>query len=259
MSVILGSEAFQYNGVAGISLVRKRRTRSAVYGLGWMLEFQGTPAAVNAALLTLPDWCEGETDESGPTHTLIVRYSDDPSESSATNTVRNSYELLGNSLQKDIREHPRVLALGLTTINAINTALNAPTPTAAQLSAIGAADSFARTVYESMRKRNGQMAYSVAQYVFRATTYASRRAQIDVALDNVDEIYSAAEVISESGATSGMAASVLSVSAGTTVAPGHVWGWLKQTPTITNAPGNRVAIQREWWLEQWEEWVYTPA
>lgn len=250
-------DKFNHNGIVGLVRVSRRITSSPQYGPGWECVYEGDPASVRAAFLQTA--ATGVHDiyieEAGPTWRVTVRSSTDP-EGVIPDAPSNTFELIGSSSQKDIREHKFALALGHETIDKIDRLLRRSTAvTDAQVSTELSANADAIHLYRLLRQRNGNMAFQVSQYVFRVTTIVSRKSQFAVAYANVNEVYSFSQLITETSPTPDYVVSLTDLQ--TACQPndtptGYTWGWLKQAPTVTNAPGNRTAIQSDFILEEWE-------
>ncbi len=226
---------------------------------------------MNAAFLTLAEDQEGETDEAGPIHTISIFSADDPTEETS-NIVSSTYELHGNSLQDDILNHRLVKKFAPVTIaklsDVISKALAGSYETTALLEAAVTAaigtdsnSAFGPTFFNSWIKRRGNMAFQQAQYVFRATIVITRRGAIPALFGGADKVYTTAKMKTEAGPTPRYVEAIDAVDA---LAPnpataGHTWGWLKQAATLTNVAGNREAVQLEYYLAEWESWVYPSA
>jgi hypothetical protein len=252
-----------YAGIPNLVYKGRRLKRSAQYGLTFRYDFEGLPAAVAVAFASVSADQDAETEEYGPIHRLTISTADDPS-SASSSEVTTTFEIPGNSLQKDIREHPRSLALTPATVKLIDDVLEGAldannVPISASL--IPAGD--ATTLYNLLRQRNRQMSFFVPQYVFRLNQVFSKRnenAVINAAYAGVGKVYSTSQVITETNPTSAYVSALTKISTVTSYgsATGHTFGWLKQTPILGNAPGGRNSISIEYWLYTYEtSFVYT--
>ncbi len=113
--------------------------------------------------------------------------------------------------------------------------------------------------------QGGQTEYQHAQYVLRHTTNVANRWPRNIADIGVDNIYTTAELLSETQ-NSGlwvfplpypMAFEIANILPAPAV-DGYLWGWLKTAPTKTTAANNRMDITTEYILEQWPTSVYAP-
>jgi hypothetical protein len=251
-ATIIGSPAFTWAGIPGLSYVGRRRTRNPQYGFGYEYVFKGTPDAVNTAYNQCADDQSAVIEEFGPVHTLTVSTGDDPS-NATSQIVTNNYELLPNSQQKDVYEHPKALALGQTALNAIRVELKKDNPNVANISGADA-----KKLFTLLLEGNGSRSFQVSGYAFKATQIVSRRSSVAILFANKERLYTTAQVVAESSPPSGFLWGLASVAADAppTVPDGYLYSWLKQVPSITSAAGNKYSIQNEWWLEVWSTWLY---
>lgn len=260
-ATILASSDFQYNGIPGLSLVDKVRTRTGAYGYGWELTFEGTEGAVNAAFLSLPEDCDAKMRASGPFHQLIVSYSTDPA-GNISSQLSNSFELLGNNNQFDILEHPKALDLPRATVENVIRLVSKTELTDDEEAEAEALAGDAGELYDYLKRRSGSGSFEDAQFVFRATIIASRRSTVNIAFANDNRLYTFAQLKNEANPPTGYIFSLDAIEASCApaiVMDGHAWRWKKGTPSVTSAPGNRVAIQIDWTLAVWNTWVYRAA
>ncbi len=270
--ILCDQDAFRWAGVFGLSLVHRGRTSSPMYGFGYRYTFEGLPDSVNAAFATLASDQQAETDESGPIHRISIFTADDPTNESS-NVISNTFELHGNSIQDDIVSHRSVLSLSPITIaklsNIVSKALagdyTADSDMSSDVSDAVSSESSSNqafvknTFFNSWLKRRGSLAFQKSQYVFRVTTVISRRGVIPVLFGNVNEVYTTAQLKAETGPTPRYVEALDYIDTGIqpdTILTGHTWGWLKQTPTLTTVAGNREAVQNEFYLAEWESWIY---
>lgn len=269
--ILCDQDAFQWAGVFGLSLVHRGRTRSPMYGFGYRYTFRGLPESVNAAFLTLAADQQAETDEQGPLHTISIFTADDPA-NATSNVISNTFELHGNSLQDDIVSQRLVKRFEPVTIgklsNIVSKALAGDYATTSEVnSAVTAAVSaessanqaFAPTFFNSWLKRRANLAFQTSQYVFRVTTVISRRGVIPVLFGNANEVFTTDQMKAETNPTPRYVEALDFIEANLRPSPvttDHTWGWLKQTSTLTTVAGNREAVQSEFYLAEWESWIY---
>lgn len=252
--------------VPGLSYLGCRRRKSPNNGEQWVLRFRSAASndptiaspAEAAYILISPEF-EAEIEASGPTHELTVITPDDPSGGS-DGVVSTTFELLGNALQRDLREHPRSLVLGPDKLEDINQVLDGRLEYGEanfQTSADGL------LLYDLLRQRNGNGSYQVPQYVFRCSRIVTRRSTTQVGYSNVAKVFTTTQMLAETGPPTNILNTVVDAvtySAPTTATSGYTYGWLKQSPTATLEAGNKVRLTSEWWLEQWNtEYMYALA
>lgn len=167
----------------------------------------------------------------------------------------DTWEILGNEIQKSLLEHPTVEALGRDTIRNIQFFVDNPDldPTTGSPPLTG----IALSAYERMIK--GATHYALGQYVLRHTTNVSNNYGINVADFNIERIYTTSQLIGETtNANSwifpmpGRLVYKLQTLAAPAFQSGYLWGWRKLPSTETTTAGNRVGIVTEYWLEQWD-------
>lgn len=254
---------FDHAGIPGLIYRGRRIVINPQTGRQYEYLYEGSPQAVLAGANQVASDQIVVIDErdDGNLWGLSVTTADDPTGASA-NVVANTFELVGNSVQKDIREHPLILELGYEKIGQIDELLTAPQSevTSTNLDAIGALNSTARNLYNDLRQRNGNMAYQESQYVFRVSKIVSKRNQaLQIAYANVNRLYTTDQVIAETNPPSDYILSLNSLAASFVVLAelaDYPLTWLKGSPTLTEAPGNRNAVQYEFNLDQWPTRYY---
>lgn len=250
-AVYLQSLAFEHAGIPGLVLIGRGRSFHPIYGRTMEFRYQGKPEAIQQAINRIPTDQSYQTQEEGPIHFLTVTQND--------SDRLNSYEIPGNALQRDIREHPLSLALGYSTIQAIDKLLNdedATTSDSTLLSTLGSAN--AVDLYKMLRQRRGQFAFNVSQFVFRVTTITNLDLVVDIAYSNVNKAFSFNALIDETNPPTGFVTALTAIHDNNNpgAQSGYAWAWLKQTPSVTQAPGNKLSIQIEYWLELWPTQYY---
>jgi hypothetical protein len=269
--IVVGSKEFFENGDASplfripqLVFTGSRRRRHPIYGEQWMLYFE-SPCAIEQAQQSacevaynstrLDFECELET--GGPVHRLTVITPDEPS-GAAGDAVTPVYELNSNEQQKDLREHPKALALGPEVIRDVDALIEQALQENIEVSP---ENQNAVPLYNLLLQGKGSRAFDASQYVFRYTRVTSSRSTISVGYSNTLKIYSTAQMITETGPPKGVLASI--ADAYSTSAPaavsGYQYGWLKKKPNVQSIAGNKVQITGEYWLDQWSTWVYDRA
>jgi hypothetical protein len=254
-----------------------RQRKSPYGGYSWVLQWKcpatrsaAIPSAAQVAISLVPADFEATIEGlETPVHTLTVTTPDIPTGGTA-GVMASYYELLGNVLQKDIREHPRSLELGPAVIRTIDCVLNqqvdpntvGPTNAAGSVPTeddIPSGD--ARTLYNLLSQRGGNAHFQVSQFVFRYTRVASSRATGLVNYSNVGKILTTAQMLEETHPPYSILSEVNNAVTANepTIAPGHVYGWLKQSPTVTTQAGNKLQIVGEYWLEVYSTYMYESA
>lgn len=171
----------------------------------------------------------------------------------------DTWQIVGNEIQKDLFEHPRAAALDGPTIEKIRTNLeNHKSPTTITPPFTGDA----ALVYDL--EFRGTTHYAVGQYVLRHTTNVSNSYAVNVSDVNVERIYTTAQLITECANPNSWAYPIpgrlqykLQNITAPTVRSGYLWGWRKLPSTETTAAGNRIEIVTEYWLEQWSTLIYS--
>lgn len=245
------------------------RRKSPYNGEQWVLTYTGpasnnpeemSPAEIGYSMV--PSDFEAQLEATGPIYTLTVISPDFPAGGSV-GVQQAFFELAGNSLQFDMREHPKALALGPATLKQIDNAIDGETAAirSAALDAVNSAGGDTLALYNLLRQRKGSGSFFKPQYVLRFNRIASTRAVISVGFDNVGKILTTAQMVSETGPPGGILASIDEAVSATQPAnvSGYQWGWLKQTPTVQTVAGNKIQISGEYYLEFWSTWLYAPA
>lgn len=170
--------------------------------------------------------------------------------------VQDHWQLLANEVQKDLREHPAVLALEASSpgilaliLKAVDDFNNGKTTTPSF------PDGEANTVFDLMKK--GQTHFAVGQYVLRWTTNVSFNSTVYRGEGNREMLYSTSQVISESLPPTAITSAMTSISAPTFVS-GYFWSWRRLPSTRTTVAQNRVEVSTEYWLDQWSTYIYSP-
>lgn len=181
-------------------------------------------------------------------------------------TTTDTWQLLGNEIQKDIRELPAVLNIEATYPGTIGKAYKQVEWWKEGKTASVAFD--AGAVETGLALANllarGTTHFPVGQYVLRHTTNAPSNHKENVADYGVGAVYSTSRLVSEitnrsywiNPCPSRLVYKIENIAA-PPAATGYVWGWRKLPSTETTAAGNRIDISTEYWLEQWNNYIYT--
>jgi hypothetical protein len=167
----------------------------------------------------------------------------------------DTWQILGNEIQKSLLEHPDVVAgIDTATRDEIENATLNGTKEADLNPALSA---FASKVFDRLRRGNTH--YALGQYVLRHTTNVSNVYAQNVADFNIERIYTTSQLIAEvTNANSwifpmpGRMVNKLQGISAPTTKTGYLWGWRKLPSTETTTAGNRIEITTEYWLEQWD-------
>lgn len=179
----------------------------------------------------------------------------------------DTWQIVGNELQKSLFEHPASLAieaawpgtLGIVKrdVESYNRGepLAAPAPNVAAVAA-GAGKLFALL-------QRGTTHFGFAQYVLKHTTNASVAYDKNVSDTNVEKIYTTAQLLVEAQSATlwsfplpgRLSAKINAIQAPTPVTD-YLWGWRKVPSTETTAANNRIEITTEYVLEQWSTFIY---
>lgn len=260
-----------FGNMPGLSYIGAVQTKTPYSGQQWVLSYESAantephiPSIAQVCLALTPSGFEARVDATGPVHRLTVVTPDIPSGDGSLGVQETQFELLGNALQKDVREHPKALALGSAVVRTIDCVLNQSVdpntndvPTQAEIPSGDATE-----LYNILSQRSGSAAYQVSQFVLRYTRIASFRATVDVGYSGVEKIHTTDQMIAQTGPPSGILAAIadaVEAARPTTVPSGYFFGWLKQTPTVTTMAGNKTQITGEYWLEVWSTWMYATA
>jgi hypothetical protein len=252
-----------------LSFLGVSRRKSPSIGEQWVVRYEGpasnnpeemSPAEIGYSLVPLD--FEAELEAFGPIYRLTVISPDYPGGGSV-GIQQSNFQLAGNSLQFDMREHPKALGLGPAILKRIDNAIDGETAEirAEALADVTTAGGNTLELYNLLRQRKGSGTFFKPQYVLRFDRLASTRASIDVGFSNVGKILTTAQMVAETGPPPGILSSIDDAATLTQPAAvsGYQWGWLKQTPTVQTVAGNKIQISGEYYLEFWSTWLYAPA
>lgn len=216
--------------------------------------FDGTFEACIARAIALrnlrPDLAVTAEPSDGSLWRVTERSADWGESAAAATTV---WELLGNEVHKDIYEHPRSLSIDPRVVAQVRGEVakydgQGPLPTFA-----GDPTGNADLLFTLLLK--GTNAYLTSQYVLRRTEIVSSKYQVKVAFNQIDSIWSSAQIVTVEAPPAELLFSISNIPIPDSQS-GYQWGWLKKSPTVMQASGNRFQITQEWWLEQWSTYLY---
>ena len=180
--------------------------------------------------------------------------------------VTDTWQILANEIQKDIKQHPLFLAMEAAMPGTIgyvvrdvalyNQGLALGTPAPDPSVAVVATQLFNLLI-------RGTTHYALSQYVLRHTTNVSNAYAANVSDLNINCVYNPAALFAEvTNANSwifplpGRLLFKLQAIAAPIAQPFYLWGWRKLAATETTAATNRIDITTEYWLEQWSTVLY---
>jgi len=240
-------------------------TRGALVQLSWESAGEGLSGVANNLLQARIAY----QFTPNPRRSRVVASASGP-QAGYPEVIVDNWQILANELQKDLRQHPDVLAMEAAypgTIGYVmrdadlyNQGLPAGTPAPDPGANPTAAYLFALL-------KAGSTHYAYAQYVLKHTTNVSNVYQSNVADVNVDKIYTMDQLIKEvSNANAwifplpGRLIYKLQQIAAPAARTGYLWGWRKLGTTEITSATNRVDLSTEYWLEQWGSPLpYKPA
>lgn len=189
-------------------------------------------------------------DSESPLFRLIVRTADIDEVPGTTAPVQTVWELLGNTLERDLKEHPNFRDIPPKVMANIQDLIDEPsTP----VSVSPAWDDAAQAFYELAR--HGTVKYADSQWVLRRTMIAGTRYQTEYSLDGVKKLWTTAQLKTKEGLPATLFWDVSKLTAPVELAD-HLWSWLKMGPVITQTVAGRWQISQEFWLENWSTWIY---
>lgn len=212
--------------------------------LGIMYSFQAPGEADTVELI----------DNQNGTATILARYNTDGSSGQTEEAPTTLWEIVSNTGEKSIYEHPRTLTLPLEVIQAIRTAVdnNGDPP----YTPVGGN---ATWLYD--RAGKGQDKYFFASYAVRLTQTVGNTFSQQISDNNVLNIYTTAQLFNEAQGNGTPIPARLRFkleNIPTQTATGFVWGYLKQPSTENQVGGGKIQIITEWILELWDALTYTP-
>jgi hypothetical protein len=265
-------------GTAGLTRVSKETTFDPVSGWTTTERFQcAKPETIQGVLQEWASAGKSITCIDGESHTDITVRTGGLSgsttpEGQSTDTPVDSYQLLGNEIQRSIWEHPIALKLQAhdrTSIGYIRHRIEKATTSSEYDESVF--DSFIVAPGGSVTLRNyavylyrlgvkGVEHYALGQYVLRHSRTVGDRTTLDFLDDNVEEIYTTSDLLAELTSASltyplpkrlQNKIDRIEKKMNTFTVDGYRFGWRKLPSTETTVAGNRLEISTEYWLERW--------
>jgi hypothetical protein len=181
----------------------------------------------------------------------------------------DTWQILANETQKDVREFPGFQAMEASYPGTIGyvvrdvdlyNAGSAPGTPAPD----GGAAPQSGYLFELLMR--GATHFALGQYVLRHTTNVSNLYGANIADVNVEQCYTTAQLLAEVQNSSlwffpmpGRLAYKLQNIPTPTAQTHYQWGWRKLPSPETTTANNRVEITTEYWLEQWHIYLYPPV
>jgi len=178
----------------------------------------------------------------------------------------DTWQVLANEVQKDIKEHPAVVAIirpfsgpSLSEVLQVVQEYN---------EGIGGIDStwFTDTDTAAILFRlmiHGVTSYALGQYVLRHTTNVNNSYDRNVADLNVERVYTTPQLVAEITDGSswafpcpGRLVHKIQDMEIQNTDPDVTWGWRKLPSTEVTAANNRIDISTEYWLAGWSKLLY---
>lgn len=200
----------------------------------------------------------------GPKSVLVASASG--ADAGQPEVTTDTWQILANEIQKDVKEHPTFLAMEESFPGTIGYVVddvdryNQRQPAGTPAPAAGAAATAALLFNLLVR---GTTHYALSQYVLRHTTNVSNRYAANVADTNIERVYTTDQLLTEAQSANfwsfplpGRMGYKISNIGAPTARTGYLWGWRKLASTETTSANNRVEITTEYWLEQWPLVLY---
>ena len=183
--------------------------------------------------------------------------------------ICDTWQILANEIQKDLKEFPGFQAMEASYPGTIGYVVRD-----AQLYLNGESVGFPAPAVGAMPYSGylfdllirGTSHYALGQYVLRHTTNVGNLYSANIADSNIERCYTTAQLLAE----------VQSPTLWTYPLPGRLvyklqniptpvpqshyqWGWRKLPSPETTSATNRIEITTEYWLEQWHVFLYPPV
>lgn len=182
-------------------------------------------------------------------------------------TTTDTWQILANEIQKDVKEHPTFLAMEESypgtigyVVRDVDLYNSGQSPGSPAPDAGATAD--ASKLFHLLKR--GATHYALSQYVLKHTTNVSNRYGVNISDVNIEKLYTTTQLLAEvtSGAlwTFPMPPRLvykLQAIPSATARTNYLWSWRKLASTETTTANNRVEISTEYWLEQWSTILYT--
>jgi hypothetical protein len=204
--------------------------------------------------------------KASPLHSHIVLTATDERAGVGGVTV-DSWQLLANELQNDVKMHPAILAAEAAEPGMIGHVV-------ADVETVNQGEAVDLTYYESRTAasglfellKRGATHYAVSQYVLRHTANVSNLFLGMTADDGFEHIYTTSQLLTNvaSGWTFNCPPRLRTKIQSVTDAiidlngshSGYLWGWLKKGSTEVTAANNRIDISSEFWFSEWSTFLY---
>jgi hypothetical protein len=183
--------------------------------------------------------------------------------------ICDTWQILANEIQKDIKEFPGFQAMEAAYPNTIGyvvrdvalynqgLAPGTPAPNVAAMPQSG---------YLAELLVRGATHFALGQYVLRHTTNVGNQYSANIADANIERCYTTAQLLGEVQNSSlwtfplpGRLAYKLQNITAPPAQTHYQWGWRKLPSPETTTSNNRVEITTEYWLELWHTFLYPPV
>lgn len=247
---------------------------------GWVVdyEYEGPATAIDSLIATATDAEQIESKQDGATRECIITYATStPVDGNGDEQVFDTWELLGNDVEKSVFQHPNTLVLDESLMafvrNSLKRAEEDDTGTFTFVSSNNATMLFRHAL-------NGYDGFLLSQYVLRRTSTVPSTSNVRASFTNTFKIHTTAQLKTQENIPANILFSLDQIdahlptaplsswkypsdftppiggSAKTTDTPVMKWGWLKRTPTIMQAAGNKFSLTYEYWHAAWSTWIY---
>lgn len=252
---------------------------------GWVVDYEyaGTAGGIDALVATSGDADQIDSKQDGASRTAVITYAgSDPINGNGGEEVFDTWELLGNDIEKDAYQHPeayRISVKGIAEVrNAVKTAEDNPDWSGFATSetnndVAGAAEVL---FIHQMHKIDG---FLIPQYVLRRTSTVPTRSNVKASFTNTFKIHTTAQLKAAESIPASILFSVDEIDSHLPSVPTDEfnyprtmelkdgrdkdstmplmkWGWLKRTPTVSQTGGNKFSLTYEYWHALWSTWLY---
>ena len=203
-----------------------------------------------------------------PTRSVLVANASS-SQLGFSEVICDTWQILANETQKDIKEFPGFQAMEASypgtigyvvwDVNLLNQGLPPGTPAPAS-GALPQSGYLAELLYR------GATHFALGQYVLRHTTNVGNQYAANIADVNVERCYTTAQLLAEVQSSSlwtfplpGRLAYKLQNIVAPAAQTHYQWGWRKLPSPENTTANNRVELTTEYWLELWHIFLYPPV
>ncbi|MEW6160153.1 MAG: hypothetical protein AB1813_22200 [Verrucomicrobiota bacterium] len=248
-----------------------RRVWSRTEGWQTVRAWEGTREAVQGLIAQLQSTNGADRIDifpDGPVARLEAYISSE--DAGANETSTDTWELLGNDIQKNLTEHIKLQVYSETILASItagarevqsaeaskveSTRNTVITQIQALCTAEGKDSADAVAFLKALLK--GHDAFGVSQYVLRKSSLVSSRYSTKIAFTGIQRLWTAAQLESTESVPANLLFTISSIEPPETVQAGYLWSWLKRTPTVAAVGRHKLQITQEWWLEAWSTTLY---